>query len=152
MEARDKRGRFASFKTAKSVKKPRKPYCRDHDYASKGSSTPKQTAAKPDQLHLPGNASRDGWKVGRRLIELRVLLDNLEYCGNCRLGPVPLTKHSVVGELRKGLSGYLYVKCDNIDCEHVNRVAYGKTHRVKGKGMPCFAVNTKLGIGNYVYN
>ncbi|KAL4220167.1 hypothetical protein ACF0H5_020576 [Mactra antiquata] len=48
-------------------------------------------------------------------------------------------------ELKRGLSGYLYVKCSYQECGHVNKVPYGKIHRVKGTGAPCFVVNTKLG-------
>ena len=71
------------------------------------------------------------------------------YCQKCRLGPVLLTRYSVVGELRKGLSGYLNVQCQNVDCMQVNRVVYGKTHRVNTRGMPCFSANTKLGVGKF---
>jgi len=60
---------------------------------------------------------------------------------------VPLTVYNVLGEQKKGLSGFLYVRCQNVDCESVNRVAYGKTHRNKQRGMPCFTANTKLGTG-----
>ncbi|XP_053374280.1 uncharacterized protein LOC128545997 [Mercenaria mercenaria] len=47
--------------------------------------------------------------------------------------------------MKKGLSGYLYVQCQNIECGYINCVPHGKTHHMKQKGMPCFAVNTKLG-------
>ncbi|XP_060572015.1 uncharacterized protein LOC132730175 [Ruditapes philippinarum] len=83
------------------------------------------------------------WKNGRRLVEFDVLLTNLRLCKSCRHGPVPFIENNICGELQQGLSGYLYVRCS--DCGYVNRVAHGKTHRVKRKGMPCFDVNTKLG-------
>ena len=85
--------------------------------------------------------------MGRRLVEWEVLLENLRHCKNCRLGPVPLTINSIKGELQKGLSGFLYVECEN--CGFVNSAAYGKTHRIAttSQGMPCFTVNTKLGTG-----
>jgi len=74
----------------------------------------------------------------------------LESCKACRLGPVTLTYDSVVGELQRGLWGYLYVKCSNIECAEINIVPYGKTHRTPGsKGILSFAVNTKLGTGNF---
>ena len=82
-------------------------------------------------------------------MEWNVLLDNLQSCPVCRMGPIPLTKDSLVGELQKGLSGYIYVRCGNNDCQAVVQAAYGKTHHMKKKGMPCFVVNTKLGTGNY---
>ena len=85
-----------------------------------------------------GKGIGDGWREGRRLIELGVLVKNLQYCQSCKLGPVPLTVYNVVGELQKGLSGYLYVMCQNADCNYINRVAYGKLHHIKKGGMPCF--------------
>ena len=42
-------------------------------------------------------------------MEWNVLLDNLQSCPVCRMGPIPLTKDSLVGELQKGLSGYIYM-------------------------------------------
>ena len=84
-------------------------------------------------------------------MEWDVLLENLRFCKECGLGPVPLTHSSVKGELQKGLGGYLYVKCGNVDCGYVNRAAYGKTYcepsTKNSSGMPCFVVNTKLGTG-----
>ncbi|XP_052695763.1 uncharacterized protein LOC128174187 [Crassostrea angulata] len=35
--------------------------------------------------------------------------------------------------------------CSNTDCRYINKVAYGKTHHIRKRGMPCFSVNTKLG-------
>ena len=43
------------------------------------------------------------------------------------------------------------VVCQNPSCMAVNRVAYGKTHHQKKKGMPCFVVNTKLGMSEYLF-
>ena len=62
---------------------------------------------------------------------------------------MPLTCLNIVGELRKGLGGYLYVKCLNVECGEVNLVPYGKTHRNKENKaeMPSFVINTELGIG-----
>ena len=94
--------------------------------------------------------SNINWKEGRRVVEFGVLLSKLQVCEKCRLGPVPLTYSNITGELKKGLGGYLYVKCQNIDCGHINCVPYGATYRRKVTGMPCFSVNTKLGTGiNY---
>ncbi|WAR11343.1 hypothetical protein MAR_025523, partial [Mya arenaria] len=96
-------------------------------------------------IDLPQNVDRNGWRIGRRLVEDGFLLEQLQCCCECRLGPVPLTFDNVVGELKKKLGGYLYVRCQNHDCLAINRVPYGKTHRVKKRGMPCFTANTKLG-------
>uniref|UniRef100_K1Q499 Mutator-like transposase domain-containing protein n=1 Tax=Magallana gigas TaxID=29159 RepID=K1Q499_MAGGI len=134
-KTRDKKGRFVANKKKRVVSVPR--YVRnEHSYTSANISRTDQ----PE--HAEGD---DNWKEGRRIVEFGVLLSNLRHCEACRLGPVALTYDSVVGELQKGLGGYLYVKCSNKDCNHVNRVPYGSTHRVKKLGMPCFAVNTKLG-------
>lgn len=51
-----------------------------------------------------------GGELKKRVVEFGDLLDNLQTCHFCKLGPMPLTKYSVVGEVRKGLGGYLYVR------------------------------------------
>ena len=89
--------------------------------------------------------------MGRRIVDFGVLLSALSSCKFCKLGPIPLTFYSVFGELKKGLGGYLYVKCQNLDCNQVNIVPYGKTHHMKKKGTPCFSVNTKLGTGKSIH-
>ncbi|XP_076081172.1 uncharacterized protein LOC143052096 [Mytilus galloprovincialis] len=92
------------------------------------------------------NTSRT-WSSGRRLVEWAVLLDNLKFCKQCNMGPLLLTDDFVKGEMKCGLSGYLYVQCSS--CMELNRVPYGSQHRdpskPKAKGMPSFSVNTKLG-------
>ena len=137
MANRNENGRFSFNKRrnrphilAKTVKK-------DHPYilTNVGSDC---TESKP-------------WLEGRRLVEWEVLLTNLRACQKCRLGSLPFMLNSVQGEFQKCLSGYLYVKCGSSKCGKVNRVAYGKTHRLLGKsnGMTCFDINTKLGISEY---
>ncbi|CAG2231513.1 unnamed protein product [Mytilus edulis] len=63
------------------------------------------------------------------------------------MGPLLLTDDFVKGEMKCGLSGYLYVQCSS--CMELNRVPYCSQHRdpskPKAKGMPSFSVNTKLG-------
>ena len=124
---------------------------REHDYARNFATLP----FTQDDLGIKYGAkiSANGWREGRRIIEWPVLLKNLEFCTECRLGPLILTMQTIKGEMPIGLSGYLYVKCQNPECEHINSVAYGQTHRPKlGKqGMPCFVVNTKLGHGKSLY-
>ena len=149
MDFRDKRGRYASKKGRKKGKSKIPTVLIDHNYVV-GKVCDGVDCRNPQctSYEHRGVGNREGWKVGRRLIELEVLLSNLKYCQACRLGPVPLTYHNIVGEMQKGLSGYLYVECQNIDCRHINRVAYGKTHHKRNaKGMPSFDVNTKLGTG-----
>ena len=86
---------------------------------------------------------------GRRIMELDVMLKGLRYCQACNRGPIPLTYDNVVGELKKGLGGFLHVMCMNVECCAINKVPYGKTHHIKSRGMPCFEINTKLGIGKF---
>ena len=151
MALRGAKGRYVKTKPTNKTSKLLRAIKLDHNYTTKKqvlhAGGLKDDHRTEEEINLPRKVSRDGWRVGRRIVEFGVLLDNLEFCEECGLGPVSLTKYSIVGELRKGLSGFFYVRCSNGDCEHINRVTYGKTHRLKAKGMPCFAVNTKLGIG-----
>lgn len=149
---RDYRGRFQREIGKKRNKKVTPSVTEDHNYVSGhmciGKDCKSPNCPLSEQFSLGKNVSRDGWKEGRRIVEIGVLLENLKGCKYCRLGPVPLTYDSVVGELQRGLGGYLYVKCNNMDCQKVNIVPYGKTTREeKTKGIPCFDVNTKLGLG-----
>ncbi|XP_053400079.1 uncharacterized protein LOC123542175 isoform X3 [Mercenaria mercenaria] len=148
MKYRDERGRYRKFGEKKRRNEVSKRIIIEHNYTNTGLCNGSDcTATNCSNFHfeLGASVSRDGWREGRRLIELDILLNNLKYCRSCKLGPVPLTAYNVVGELQKGLGGYLYVVCQNPDCNFVNRVAYGKVHRMKTNGMPCFDVNTKLG-------
>ena len=159
---RNAKGQFVS-KIPVPLKKPRKDrnIVPDHNYIClklidkiDSNDSIKDPRMKTILLDAQGQAylvpgAGGQWKVGRRIVEWNVLLDNLQSCPVCRMGPIPLTKDSLVGELQKGLSGYIYVRCGNNDCQAVVRAAYGKTHHMKKKGMPCFVVNTKLGTGNY---
>lgn len=152
---RDERGRFyveATRKTSRGIQSVK----RDHNYES-GHTCENDPCNDSDcplfnNIKLGKYAEKDSWKDGRRIIELGTLLENLRSCRYCRLGPVPLTCLNIVGELRKGLGGYLYVKCLNVECGEVNLVPYGKTHRNKKNkaGMPSFVINTKLGIGKLI--
>lgn len=133
MGFRDRRGRYVSTKKRK-IKKNQS--VKEHDYCEGASFT----SSSDDTIN-------DSWRLGRRVVEFGELLSNLRSCQFCKLGPVALSERTVVGELQKGLSGYLYVRCENPDCNKINRVPYGKTHRLKSSGMPCFVINTKLGTG-----
>lgn len=103
-----------------------------------------------NNVRLGKYAERESWREGRRIVEFGVILNNsLKSCLSCKLGPIPLTYLNIVGELRQGLGGYLYVKCLNAEYGHVNLVPYAKTHIIKSEKpeMPCFAIDTKLGTG-----
>ncbi|XP_060565928.1 LOW QUALITY PROTEIN: uncharacterized protein LOC132724962 [Ruditapes philippinarum] len=144
---RDKYGRFFKLKRGVCEKlRTNRNIIEDHNYVVGNPNT-------SGDINIPGIPEQrktnkffnNKWREGRRVVEFGVLLDNLKVCKECGLGPVPLTAYNVIGEQKKGLSGFLYVICQNVDCAAVNRVTYGKTHRNKQKGMPCFAANTKLG-------
>lgn len=143
MQMRDKRGRFTRPPSTRRKKTDQRVII-DHNYAIGHMCSDSNCEEK---LKLPDNASRYSWKVGRRVIEFDCLLSGLKFYQGCLLGPVPLTYDSVVGELKRGLGGYLYVMCSNTDCRYINKVAYGKTHHIRKRGMPCFSVNTKLETG-----
>lgn len=125
--ARDKHGRFSKAKGTKGNKQLEI----DHNYCGvsntcNGADCSNQNCTSYFHLELPKSVSKTSWRDGRRIVGFGFLLDNLQNCTECRLGPVPLTRDSVVGELRKGLGGFLYVRCQNIDCGKVNRAPYGK--------------------------
>jgi hypothetical protein len=146
MKVRDRKGRYK----AKNKRKLRKE-CNilvDHNYPHVLSICNCKIGNCPIFEHRK-KGSAGGWRKGRRVIEFDVLVRNLAHCKECRLGPLLLTSDNVVGELQKGLGGYLYVMCSNWECRAVNLVSYGTTHHNKTKGMPCFEINTKLGFGNY---
>lgn len=150
-KSRDIHGRFR-----KIISKNENVYVEnDHNFGTAhmcvGVGCPMASCPLYNNIRLGKYASREGWKKGRRIMELGVLLSELKVCKKCRLGPVPLTFHNIIGELQKGLAGYLYVACQNPECGHINMVPYGQTHRVKKTGAPCFVVNTKLGTGKYYF-
>lgn len=150
---RNRRGRFE--KVRKSSEIPRSNVLIEHNYVSGHvCENDMNTCSKPgcpfDKTSLGKSVSVDGWKNGSRIIDLGVLLSNLRSCKFCRLGPIPLCYYNVIGELQQGLSGYLYVRCQNAHCMKINCVAYGTTYyekRASGVGKPSFAINTKLGTG-----
>lgn len=93
------------------------------------------------------------WRNGRRVVESMSVIEGLESCRQCKCGPLYLTNHSVKGEMKLGLGGYLYIQCNF--CLALNRIPYGKTHRTKregDKGMQSFCINTKVGAGMLLYS
>lgn len=111
---------------------------KDHNFETAhmcvGVGCPLASCPLYNNIRLGNCASREEWKEGRGIMELGVLLSELKVCKKCRLGPVPLTYHNIIGELQKGLAGYFYVACQNPECGHINMVPYGQTHRGKKTG------------------
>ena len=135
MAFRDVKGRFFSLKRKRKTGKPKPAsHLIDHDYVGNDVGGNVEVETRNER-----------WKIGWRLVEFDVLLTNLNACEQCSLGPIPLTSYNIVGKQQKGLCRYLHVTCQL--CGHVNKAAYGKTHHVKDRGVPCFVVNTKLGAG-----
>lgn len=84
------------------------------------------------------------WKMGRRVVEWATLLNDLQSCTHCRLGPLLFTPQHVKAEMKMGLGGYLFILCCH--CGFINRVAYGSTYTEDNRrGQRNFTVNTKLG-------
>ena len=152
---RDRRGRYR--KNVIKTLKLDKSIIFEHNYCSGtlcNESSCKKSKCVTCNNDVPAHVNKESWKVGRRLIEMKCLLESLTSCSECGLGPIPLTKFTIVGERKLGLGGYYYVRCQNPECHHVNRAPYGKVHHQKHKkhGMPCFDVNTKLGSGMYNFS
>ncbi|VDI62818.1 Hypothetical predicted protein [Mytilus galloprovincialis] len=159
---RDRRGRFrkqntqidvsSAFRFVENIEIEHNYECGNHVY---------DCGANGCEMCCPGigklvesrkvNTSRT-WSSGRRLVIWAVLLDNLKFCKQCNMGPLPLTNDFVKGEMKCGLSKYLYVQCSS--CMELNRVPYGSHHRdpskPKAKGMP--AMLDSIGGPQRVYN
>lgn len=152
---RDEKGRFSLIRgnqPNKVLSKGKKSYEIDHDYFPQQPSSSKCSDDTYENINVGKHVDRDGWKEGRRLVEFFVLLSSLKTCTFCRLGPVPLTVYSIIGEMKKKIGGYLYVKCMNPNFGQVKIAPYGKTHRQKKKVVPWFVANTSLVlVGMFVY-
>ncbi|XP_061175979.1 uncharacterized protein LOC133184928 [Saccostrea echinata] len=91
-------------------------------------------------------SAESSWRVGRRIVELGTLVDNLKrgcaMCGNA------LQLVNTIGERKFGLGQVLQIKCTHSTCAHVNDIPTGSKHRVKAD-MKQYAwdVNTKLAAG-----
>ena len=121
---RDPSGRYAK-KNAVRKKRIRSSIQIEHNYCVGSVCDGNECRDDLCAMHPPlksKNIRADGWKFGRRVVELDVLLSSLKYCRACRLGPVPLTYYNIVGEKKRGLGGYIYVKCQNVDCGEINCV------------------------------
>lgn len=69
-----------------------------------------------ENINVGKYVDREGWKEGCWFVEFVVLLLSLKICMFCRLGFVLYIVYSIIGEMKKGLGGYLYVRCMNFDC------------------------------------
>ena len=85
------------------------------------------------------------WKTGRRIVELGVLANGLEFCEFCSKGPLRLSQ--CVREEKMGMASILYVRCDA--CQSVCKVPTGKQHSKPDQkcGRKAYDINTKLAQG-----
>jgi hypothetical protein len=81
------------------------------------------------------------WFEGRRIVELDTLATNM-YCHKCNAW---LRLSDIVDEVIHGLASYLYIKCTNAVCNHINLVPTGKRNAKRG-----FDVNSKAYLGNNI--
>lgn len=105
---RDEKGRFSLLRgnpPNKVHSKGKKSYKVDHDYFPQQPSSSKCRDDAYENINVGKHVDREGWKEGRRLVEFFVLLSSLKTCTFCRLGSVPLTIYSIIGEMKKGLGG-----------------------------------------------
>ena len=89
-------------------------------------------------------APAETWKVGRRIVELQTLADQLD-CGNCSS---PLSLKNIVRETRHGFGSILYVSCGHCDGEPT-KVYTGKRHAPSTTKKTVFDVNSKAALGKY---
>ena len=87
-----------------------------------------------------------GWRVGRRVVELGHLADQLV----CRYCSKTLSLKNIERERRYGYASMLYIPCE---CGILNTISTGKSHRdpsKKAKGTPIYDINTKAVLGKNI--
>ena len=107
--------------TGKLVKKTGDKTGKPHTKKSKQDHADYCLIDKCNQAPPKGHVTPEDVITGRRVVEWGVLLEELTRgCHSCGLGPLTLSLFSVVGELVKGLGGYLYVECSV--CRFISRI------------------------------
>ena len=81
----------------------------DHSYGAMSPSVCRQ--------EVVGDTKQDEWRVGRRVVELGVLVEGLKACFLCSQ---PLHLENCVEETKFGLAYMLKIKCDYADCGLIN--------------------------------
>ena len=92
----------------------------------------------------PKDDAESGWGIGRRIVKLKFLADQLKSCKHCCK---PLHLSNTTREQRVGYASILYITCD---CGFINNISTGKSHRPPGKekrGMTVYDINTKAVLG-----
>lgn len=87
---------------------------------------------------------RDQWRVGRRLVDFRIIADGLK---SCQLYGQPLHLSDCVCERKFGLSHVLIVKCNFLGVSSPQRSTNGQKIQTTSEGYE-WDVNTKLAASN----
>ncbi|XP_055999332.1 uncharacterized protein LOC125677071 [Ostrea edulis] len=91
-------------------------------------------------------SAESSWRVGRRVVELGTLVDNLKR--GCTMCDNMLHLVNTIGGRKFGLGQVLQVQCTQPTCSFVNDIPTGSKHKVKaGKKQYAWDVNTKLAAG-----
>lgn len=88
--------------------------------------------------------AESGWGIGRRIVDMKFLADQLRSCKNCLK---PLHLFNIYKEQSVGYASILYISCE---CGAINNISTGKSHRPPDKsklGMPVYDINTKAVLG-----
>ena len=112
---------------------------RDHDYVR----ADEIQVAVEEVASTENEKEGDNWRVGRRVVDLGILADELKKCGLCGQ---PLHLNICVGERKFGLAHVLLVKCTFPECGLLNDVPTGTKHKTSSGGY-AWDVNTKLAAG-----
>ena len=135
-----KPGKRARLEQFAELNKRRKLDCTEEDERCSDTAISDETSSS--------DSATEGWKDGRRIVELYYLAEQLRKCKNvdCSL---PLLLHDVHKETRVGYASILYITCQ---CGMLNTITTGKSHRPankSNKGMPVYDINTKAVLGKF---
>ena len=87
-------------------------------------------------------AQSQGWKEGRRIVDLQELARQMR-CKHCK---ALLDLNLTIKETRFGLASVLYIMCQ---CGVLNDVHTGRKQESEGGGRPMYEVNIKASISMY---
>lgn len=102
----------------------------------------KESSVIPKEIENVQDENDAPWKIGRRIVEIGHLAEQLRSCVSCK---APLELHNIIEERRHGFASLLYIKCH---CDAVNKVTTGKRHHASQKEKALvFDINTKAVFG-----
>ena len=112
MKVRDRKGRYKAKNKRKLRKEPNIHV--DHNNPHVLNICKCKIGNCPIYEHRQ-KGSAGGWRKARRVIEFDDLVRNLALLTAMSSWTFILTSDNIVGELQKGLGGYLYVMCSNLE-------------------------------------